>query len=138
MCRSLNARSRALLVSLGLVAVAVGSASVVAVSLGPRQAVAAGLVLALIIWFASSRPIRFPGSESSVSVSETFIFIAAMLYGPPLAALLAAFDGFTSSRALTTKRTSVVYSVANLTVSAFAAASTYAFVVAPSASGSVA
>lgn len=123
--RALNTRSKMLLVGVGLVAVAVIATSVVALVLGPRWAVAAALLLGFVIWVASSKPIRFPGSESSVSVSETFIFIAVMLFGPTVGALLAAFDGYMSSRALTTKRTSIVYSVANLTVSAFVAGTAY-------------
>ncbi len=120
-----NRRTRALFLGTGVLSALVLSTSVTGLLLGPSEARIGVLILAAIIYIASSRPIRFPGAESSVSVSETFVFTSAMLFGPPAAAVLAAFDGFISSRKLTAKTSSVVYSVAILSVSAALGALVY-------------
>ena len=49
--------------------------------------------LALLTLISGSFTVRIPGATSTISVSETFVIIAAVRYGPGPAALLVALEG---------------------------------------------
>ena len=49
--------------------------------------------LALLTLISGSFTVRIPGATSTISVSETFVIIAAVRYGPGPAAILVALEG---------------------------------------------
>jgi putative nucleotidyltransferase with HDIG domain len=51
------------------------------------------LVLLALTSFSSTFSIKIPDVSATISVSETFVFICALLYGPSPAALVIAIDG---------------------------------------------
>jgi putative nucleotidyltransferase with HDIG domain len=51
------------------------------------------LVLLALTSFSSTFTVRIPNVSATISVSETFVFIAALVFGPPAAALTIAMDG---------------------------------------------
>ncbi|MEE9219737.1 MAG: diguanylate cyclase [Acidobacteriota bacterium] len=52
------------------------------------------LFLGALMLLVGSYPVRLPGSRGTVSVSDTFVFLSVMMFGPPAAAILAGLDGF--------------------------------------------
>lgn len=50
-------------------------------------------VLALLTLISGSFTVKVPGATSTISVSETFVIIAAIKYGPGPAAILVALEG---------------------------------------------
>ena len=46
------------------------------------------LVLAVLTLLSGSFTVRIPGIPARLSVSETFVFAAALLYGPPAATMI--------------------------------------------------
>ncbi len=55
------------------------------------------LALLALTCFASTFSIRIPKVPTSVSVSETFVFLSALLYGPAVATLISGVDGLVIS-----------------------------------------
>jgi len=55
------------------------------------------LVLLLLTSFSSSFAIRIPNVSATISVSETFVFVCALLYGPAPATIVVAVDGLVIS-----------------------------------------
>jgi len=51
------------------------------------------LVLLALTAFSSTFTVRIPNVSATISVSETFVFIAALVFGPSAAALTIAMDG---------------------------------------------
>jgi signal transduction histidine kinase/CheY-like chemotaxis protein len=60
-----------------------------------------------------------PGVNGQITVSETFIFLALLLYGGEAAVILAAVDGFCSSRLISRKSITLAYNAAQLGVATF-------------------
>ncbi len=52
------------------------------------------LFLGALTLLVGSHPVRLPGARGSVSVSDTFVFLSVMMFGPDAAALLGGLDGF--------------------------------------------
>jgi signal transduction histidine kinase/CheY-like chemotaxis protein len=75
------------------------------------------LVVATII--TSNIAVPLPGVNGRMTVSETFIFLAMLLYGGETAILLAAIDGFWSSRLISRKPITLAYNAAQLGVTTF-------------------
>jgi len=55
------------------------------------------LALLLLTSFSSSFAIRIPNVSATISVSETFVFVCALLYGPAPATIVVAVDGLVIS-----------------------------------------
>lgn len=84
------------------------------------------LAFACIIAFGTaSRPVRLPGTKTHVSVSESIVFLAAILQGPFQACLLGLVDGVMTSRKLAKRRFYIFIDASILSLSAFASACVY-------------
>lgn len=68
------------------------------------------VALVLLTLVSGSFTVKIPGATSTISVSETFVIIAAIIYGPGPAALLVALEGLIVSLWLL-KNTTEVYRV---------------------------
>ena len=102
--RSYGAKGVAMLVGLTLVAAGLLAVSVAGVVTGPPELMLGWAALALVIAFTSARhPIRFPGTNTSVSVSEALVFLGVIVLGPYHGALLAVFEMLVAVRRLKIK-----------------------------------
>ncbi len=91
------------------------------------QALLFGLAVVVAVW-TGSHPIRLPGTtKTMVSVSESVIFLAAIILGPYQAFLLGTLDGF-EARKLAKLRIYVAINASILALSAFASARMYQIV----------
>ena len=55
-------------------------------------------LLVAVVYLAGLHPIRIPGTHTSITPSDIFIFLAVLFIGPSAAApLVAVTDGFTAS-----------------------------------------
>src|SRR5476651_1800431 len=54
-------------------------------------------ILALLTLISGSATVRLPSSSASISISETFVFTAALLYGPAAGTVIVALDGLVGS-----------------------------------------
>jgi diguanylate cyclase (GGDEF)-like protein/putative nucleotidyltransferase with HDIG domain len=54
-------------------------------------------LLAALTLISGSASVRLPGSSARISISETFVFTAVLLYGPAAGALIVALDGLVIS-----------------------------------------
>lgn len=126
--RGFGPRTRALCIFVIALALLVLAASVARILQGP---VASQFMLvafaAIIAFFTGSRPVRLPGTKAVVSVSESIIFLAAILLGPYHAAALGLIDALAGSRKLAKKQVYVVINMSVLSLSAFASACVYRF-----------
>ena len=77
----------------GALAIAWAIYSVVAWPPGDRY----WLVLLALTCFTSTFSVRVPGVVATISVSETFVFLCALLYGPAPATIVIALDGALTS-----------------------------------------
>jgi signal transduction histidine kinase/CheY-like chemotaxis protein len=75
------------------------------------------LLLAVATVITSHITVPMPGVNGRITVSETFIFLTMLLYGGAPAILLAAIDGFCSSRLISRKPITLSYNAAQLAVS---------------------
>ncbi|HEV7902920.1 MAG TPA: ATP-binding protein, partial [Pyrinomonadaceae bacterium] len=75
------------------------------------------LMLAVATVITSHITVPLPGVNGRITVSETFIFLTMLLYGGGAAILLAAVDGFCSSRLISRKPITLGYNAAQLAVS---------------------
>ena len=77
------------------------------------------LLLTVATIITSNIAVPLPGVNGRITVSETFIFLSMLLYGGESAILLAAIDGFCSSRLISRKPITLAYNAAQLAVSTF-------------------
>jgi len=77
------------------------------------------LFAAITLGFASRIQVRIPRVKSHISVSDTFVFLAILLYGGEAGIVLAAADALLSSYKVTKKPIVFAYNVAVFTVSTF-------------------
>lgn len=80
---------------------------VVAVGIGTLVAAASGwpastpwphwLAISVAVWLSSSLALRVPGAPITITVSETLVFITAIVFGWQPAAITVAVDGFVTS-----------------------------------------
>ena len=70
------------------------------------------LLVALTLGLGSRISIQIPRFTSHIAVSDTFIFLALMLFGGEVAIVLAALEAFTSSWRFCTKKISVFFNAA--------------------------
>jgi diguanylate cyclase (GGDEF)-like protein/putative nucleotidyltransferase with HDIG domain len=81
--------------------------------------VASAVVIAL---GTASHPVYLPGTKTVVSVSESLVFLMAIVYGPYHACVIGAVDGIVASRKLAKRRIYILIDGAILSLSAFASA----------------
>jgi hypothetical protein len=85
-------------------------------------------VLALITVLIGSRiTIKMPGERGQISVSDTFIFLAILLFGIEAAVVLAAAEAFCSSLRFTKKASVLSFNAGVLALSTFVTATTLHF-----------
>src|SRR5688572_9821034 len=81
------------------------------------------LILAVLTLFSGPFSIKVPSLHSRISVSETFVFALALLFGPAVATVTVALDGLfisLSARNRTTYRT--IFNIAEPSVSVWLSA----------------
>lgn len=71
----------------------------------------------LTIGVASRMTIQIPQFKSHIAVSDTFIFLAILIYGGELAVILAAAEAYFSSRRFCSKQLTVFFNTAAMAVS---------------------
>jgi diguanylate cyclase (GGDEF)-like protein/putative nucleotidyltransferase with HDIG domain len=87
------------------------------------------ITLAVLLAFASSQQvIRFPGTHSGVTLTETLIFLAIIALTPYHAVVLAAIEVSLASRRLQVKPGIVLFNISNITLSCFLAGKVFLFV----------
>jgi diguanylate cyclase (GGDEF)-like protein/PAS domain S-box-containing protein len=92
--------------------------------LGPRFA-----ALALITLIVGSQiTIKIPGGRGQIAVSDTFIFLAILLFGVEAAVVLAAAEAFCSSIRFTRKKTVLFFNSGVMALATYVSASTFYFV----------
>lgn len=124
--RSYGPKGVALLVCLTLVAGALLAVSVAGVVTEPPELMLFWAVLALVIALTSARrPIRFPGTNTSVSVSEALMFLGVIMLGPYHGTLLAVFEILVAVRRLKIKPSLQLFNLSNITISFFVAGKLY-------------
>jgi diguanylate cyclase (GGDEF)-like protein/putative nucleotidyltransferase with HDIG domain len=126
--RGFGLRTRTICIFIIALALLVLTASVARI----LQGAAAGQFMlvafaATIAFFTGPRPVRLPGTKAVVSVSESIIFLAAILLGPYHAAALGLIDAVAGSRKLAKKQVYVVINMSVLSLSAFTSACVYRF-----------
>jgi signal transduction histidine kinase/CheY-like chemotaxis protein len=90
------------------------------------------LLLAVATVAVTSRiTVRVPGVNGRITISETLIFLAMLLYGGEAAILLAAADGFCSSLLISRKPITLAYNSALLAFSTFITAVVVQFFLGP-------
>ncbi|MBD0325058.1 MAG: response regulator [Pyrinomonadaceae bacterium] len=90
------------------------------------------LLLAVVTVAITSRiTVQVPGVNGRITISETLIFLAMLLYGGEAAILLAAADGFCSSLLISRKPMTLAYNSALLAFSTFITVSVVQFFLGP-------
>jgi len=124
--RSYRPKGVALLAVLTVIGAALILVSLAGVVAEPPELMLIWALLAMVITFTSARyPIRFPGTNTSVSVSEALMFFGVIVLGPYHGTLLAAFEVVVAVRRLKIKPSLQLFNVANVTISFFVAAKLY-------------
>ena len=75
------------------------------------------LLFAFTVGIGSRITIQIPRFKSFISASETFIFLALLLYGGEFAVLLAAADAFATSWRFCNKKVTIFFNTATMAVS---------------------
>ncbi|HXG94314.1 MAG TPA: HD domain-containing phosphohydrolase [Blastocatellia bacterium] len=121
-----GAKGTALLICLTLVASALLAISIYEVATSPYQSILIWALLALVIALTSARhPIAFPGTNTSVSVSEALMFLGVIALGPYHGVLLGAVEMIVVSRQLRLKMSLWLFNISNVTISFFIAGKIY-------------
>lgn len=81
-------------------------------------------LIALVV-AASSYPIRIPNTNANVTVSDTFVFLGAILLGVPAAVVLGLTDSLIGSLRTTRRASSWLVASAMMSVTVFAASSAF-------------
>lgn len=105
-------------IGLGALAVAISLIYFPLASIDPPYYVIAGLTIAL----GSRVTLRIPRFNSHISVSDTFIFLSLLLYGPPVAVVFAAVEAFFASRRFCVRWSSILFNSATMAASTGAVA----------------
>ena len=77
------------------------------------------LLAAATLGIGSRLSIKIPHGKGQISVSDTFIFLAILLFGPGPAVLLAAAESFCSSLRFCKRRVTIFFNAAVMAVSTF-------------------
>jgi len=121
-----GARGITLLVLLALAASTLLLIAISDVAASGYEAIMTWSLLALVIALTTARhPITFPGTYTSVSVSEALMFLGLLMLGPYHGVLLAAVEMLVASRYLRLKFSLNVFNVSNVAISLYAAGKIY-------------
>ena len=124
-----NPKSRRLLLVLALTAVLLIGFSLYQVLLTDRGSLLALATLALLLVVTSSlQVIKFPGTHSGVTLTETIVFIAIIALGPYPAVILAVIEVLLASYRLKLKPGVSLFNISNITLSCFLASLAYQFI----------
>jgi diguanylate cyclase (GGDEF)-like protein/putative nucleotidyltransferase with HDIG domain len=74
-------------------------------------------VMMVIVYLSSLRPIRLHGTTAAITPGDIFMFLTALLWGPPAATLVAALDAFAASCRFSRRWTSRIISPAVTSIS---------------------
>ena len=77
------------------------------------------LISLLTLSFGSRMVVQIPRVKGQISVSDTFIMLAVLLFGGELGILLAAADAVCSSRRITRQKTIIIFNAAVYILSTF-------------------
>ena len=92
----------------------------------PRHAGSAGSCrVDGVVYLSGLRPISIPGTKSSITPGDIFIFLTALFYGPPAATLVAATDALAGAHRASQRWTSRLGSPAVVSISVFASGSLF-------------
>src|SRR5829696_7369505 len=81
--RDLSLRAMIFCVAVSFTALAVLAISIPHIAFSPsRHLLLFVAFAAAIAFFMASRPVRLPGTKTVVSVSESLVFLSAILFGP--------------------------------------------------------
>jgi putative nucleotidyltransferase with HDIG domain len=80
-----------------------------------------------IVFVAAQRPAHIPGTQTWITPSELFVFLAALLWGAPAATLVAVTDGLAISRGTSKRLTSLLGGPAIVSIAIFTSASLFEF-----------
>jgi hypothetical protein len=79
-------------------------------------------VMMAVVSLSSLRPIRLHGTIAAITPGDIFVFLTALLWGPPAATLVAAADAFAASYRFSRRWTSRILSPAITSISILASA----------------
>lgn len=96
-----------------------------AVATTPDASHLAWLLLATITILVGQFPVRIPGTRSVISVTDAFIFTSVLFFGVSPSVLLAGVDALLSTRRMTKKLSSTLYSFGVMSLSVFTAATLF-------------
>ena len=119
-----NVRHSTAFASLLAIVVALGAAAIARSAVVIVDAPISGyaVLLVLLIIVAGRYRIKMPGYSATVSVSELFVFLSLLLFGPALATLAVAADGIiTSLRQSTRRGYRILFNVAEAAVTTWTA-----------------
>src|SRR5262245_6177270 len=85
-----------------------------------RSALTGMAAMMAIVFLSSMRPIRLHGTTAAITPGDIFMFLTALLWGPPAATLVAALDAFAASYRLSKRWTSRIISPAVTSISILA------------------
>ena len=90
------------------------------------------IFLGALTLLVGSHPVRLPGARGTVSVSDTFVFLSIMMFGPGPAAILGGLDGFfgTSTRSWRSELHKRFFNLGLMCISVWAGGLVYAQVLA--------
>ena len=89
------------------------------------------LIAALTLIISSRVAVKIPRFNVSVTISDTFIFLALLIYGAELAILLAAADGLITGARAGKKARTILFSAAVMVCSTFLSVQTLSFISGP-------
>ena len=94
------------------------------VKLDQNGRVGLGLLM-LVVFLAGLRPITVPGTKTSITPGDIFVYLAALFWGAPAATLVAAIDAFAASCRTSRRWTSRLGSPALMSIAVLASASLF-------------
>jgi diguanylate cyclase (GGDEF)-like protein len=89
------------------------------------------LLLTLTVLLTARIAVQIPSINYHITVSDTLIFLALLLYGGYAAVLLAALDGICSSMRISKKPTTLLFNASVMSISTFATAAVVGFCCGP-------
>ena len=101
-------------VALGSVALIISAATLPAARLDVRF-----LMLAALVCLGSHGAVRIPRVSGRITVSDTLVFLALLLYGGPAAVVLSALEGVYASLRISRKPLTILFNSAVLALSTF-------------------
>jgi diguanylate cyclase (GGDEF)-like protein/putative nucleotidyltransferase with HDIG domain len=108
--------------SVGALAFACAVAGVVRLDLNGQLGVAVSMA---VVFLAGLRPIAVPGTKTSITPGDIFVYLTALFWGAPAATVVAAIDAFGASYRTSRRWTSRLGSPALMSIAVLASASLF-------------